>query len=93
MQLASELCAPNEMVSLCLEYISPGISDNDAGEDNNDREAVSASRLLDDNKPSTVAEADRLEKQEAMLTTFRRYSYFLVVYTFLSSLQNEYWEI
>ncbi|EFO23590.1 posterior sex combs protein [Loa loa] len=73
MQLASELCAPNEMVSLCLEYISPGISDNDTGEDNNDKEAVNASRLLDDNKPSTVAEADRLEKQEAMLTTFRRY--------------------
>ncbi|VDK81706.1 unnamed protein product [Onchocerca ochengi] len=73
MQLASELCAPNEMVSLCLEYISPGISDNDASEDNKDKEAISASRLLDDNKPSTVAEADRLEKQEAMLTTFRRY--------------------
>ncbi|VBB26076.1 unnamed protein product [Acanthocheilonema viteae] len=73
MQLASELCAPNEMVSLCLEYVSPGVSDNDIGEDNNDKEAVSASRLLDDNKPSTVAEADRLEKQEAMLTTFRRY--------------------
>ncbi|VDK86092.1 unnamed protein product [Litomosoides sigmodontis] len=72
MQLASELCASNEMVSLCLEYISPGVSDSDIGEDN-DKEAVSASRLLDDNKPSTVAEADRLEKQEAMLTTFRRY--------------------
>uniref|UniRef100_A0AAF5PQ05 RING-type domain-containing protein n=2 Tax=Wuchereria bancrofti TaxID=6293 RepID=A0AAF5PQ05_WUCBA len=72
MQLASELCAPNEMVSLCLEYISPGVSDNDTNEDNNDKEAVSASRLLDD-KPSTVAEADRLEKQEAMLTTFKRY--------------------
>uniref|UniRef100_A0A915PBC3 RING-type domain-containing protein n=1 Tax=Setaria digitata TaxID=48799 RepID=A0A915PBC3_9BILA len=71
MQLASELCAPNEMVSLCLEYISPGISDNDTGEDN--KEAGSASRLLDDSKPTTVAEADRLEKQEAMLTTFRRY--------------------
>lgn len=76
MQLASELCAPNEMVSLCLEYVSPGVSDNDTNEDNNDKEAVNASRLLDD-KPSTVAEADRLEKQEAMLTTFKRYSYFL----------------
>uniref|UniRef100_A0A0R3RL32 RING-type domain-containing protein n=1 Tax=Elaeophora elaphi TaxID=1147741 RepID=A0A0R3RL32_9BILA len=73
MQLASELCAPNEMVSLCLEYVSPGVSDNDTGDDSNDKEAVSASRLLDDNKPSTVAEADRLEKQEAMLTTFKRY--------------------
>ncbi|MCP9259216.1 hypothetical protein DINM_002178 [Dirofilaria immitis] len=73
MQLASELCAPNEMVSLCLEYISPGISDNDASEDHNDKEVISASRLPEDNKPSTVAEADRLEKQEAMLTTFRRY--------------------
>ncbi|KAK6101211.1 Zinc finger C3HC4 type (RING finger) family protein [Brugia pahangi] len=72
MQLASELCAPNEMVSLCLEYVSPGVSDNDTNEDNNDKEAVNASRLLDD-KPSTVAEADRLEKQEAMLTTFKRY--------------------
>lgn len=73
MQLASELCAPTEMVSLCLEYISPGVSDNDTIEDNNDKEAINASRLVDDNKPSTVAEADRLEKQESMLTTFRRY--------------------
>lgn len=88
MQLASELCAPNEMVSLCLEYISPGISDNDASEDNKDKEAISASRLLDDNKPSTVAEADRLEKQEAMLTTFRRYLNFLWIF-FFNSFQNK----
>lgn len=72
MQLASELCAPNEMVSLCLEYVSQSTSDNDTDDDNNDKEAGSVPKLHNDSKPSTVAEADRLERQEAMLSTFRR---------------------
>ncbi|VDN39068.1 unnamed protein product [Gongylonema pulchrum] len=66
-QLASELCAPNEVVSLCLEYISPGLPDNEEEESE-----VKEAKQVDENKPSTVADADRWEKQEAQMTSFRR---------------------
>ncbi|VDN03540.1 unnamed protein product [Thelazia callipaeda] len=97
LQLASELCAPDEMISLCLEYISPGIPDTDIDENSSkeeenegeegkkeknkeienkegiNKEEVAVPKSTDENKPSTVADADRLEKQETILTSFKRY--------------------
>uniref|UniRef100_F1KYK1 Polycomb group RING finger protein 2 n=1 Tax=Ascaris suum TaxID=6253 RepID=F1KYK1_ASCSU len=61
LQLSSELCASNEMVSLCIEYVSPGPSEADEATNTIDG---------DEMRPTTIAEADRVEK---MVTWFKRY--------------------
>lgn len=60
LQLSSELCASNEMVSLCIEYVSPGPSEADEATNTIDG---------DEMRPTTIAEADRVEK---MVTWFKR---------------------
>ncbi|VDK52848.1 unnamed protein product [Anisakis simplex] len=70
-QLSSELCAPNELVSLCIEYVSAGPSDSDETTQTNQMEIDKDDE--DEMKPSTLAEADRIEKQERYLFSFKRY--------------------